>query len=342
MYYWDANRNISIAKDLEKKQGLFSRSRIESRLDSHIDAVFSKLYDLYDGSIIDKARIFFGSNLIEVRYRNNPFCSKAYSLAEFLSLKVENQFDFEPCEEISHDTCTQLFHALNRLRFKDKEYIEGFSVNRYSGNIWAFFSSSSSLMTDHRHFLQYAQIRCSEESISHDQALEQAKLTGSGFYHGDPEFFEIREDLQHLDSKLDKGIDEFSQIALEMLQHHMIFEIQVYLGSGIIRVITPSEPYTTYAFNGLPDFKLAFQHYDKPQMTLPESLENKSLMMPNLRLNRNLVNRAFHVAKQNRLRDENLYLRVFYIDFMYNKILSSFSCGGTRYQSAEDFIQEFS
>ena len=51
MNCWDANRTIPIAKDLEKKQGLFCRSRIESDLDTHIDAVFSKLYDLYDGSM---------------------------------------------------------------------------------------------------------------------------------------------------------------------------------------------------------------------------------------------------------------------------------------------------
>jgi len=342
MNYWDADRNIDIAKDLEKKQGLFCRSRIASELDSHIDEVFSKLYDLYDRSIIDKARIFFGSNLVEVRFRNNPFCPKAFPLQEFLSLKTENQFDFEPCDELQHPECNKLFSALNILRFKEHEYLEGFSVNRFSGNVWAFFCSSSSLITDHQHFLQYATIRSSKKDISHDQALQQAKLLDSGFYHGDPEFFQIREDLKHFNSELDNGMNEFSEIALKMLEQNMIFEIQVYLGSGIIRVITPSEPYTTYAFTGLEEFKNAYHHYNKTPMTLPESLANKNLTMPNLRVNRNLVNQTFHIAKLNRLKDENLYLRVFYIDFMYNKILSSFSCGGTRYQSAEDFINEFS
>ena len=342
MNYWDANRTIAIAKDLEKKEGLFFRSRIESVLDTKIDAVFSKLYDLYDRSIIDKARIFFGSNLVEVRYRNNPFCPKAYPLEDFLALKIENQFDFEPCAELQHDDIIKLFAAFNTLRFKEKEYLEGFSINRFSGNVWAFFSSSSSLITDHNHFLQSSTIRSSNKFISHDQALEQAKLLGSGFFHGDPEFFQIRENLKHLNSELDIGIDEFSDIALNMFKNNMIFEIQVYLGSGIIRVITPSEPYTNYAFAGLQEFKQAALHYDKPPMDLQESLANKNLTMPNLRVNRNLVNQTFHVAKLNRLKDENLYLRVFYIDFMYNKILSSFSCGGTRYQSAEEFIREFS
>jgi len=342
MNYWDANRTIPIAKDLEKKEGLFCRSRIESDLDTKIDAVLDKLYELYDRSIIDKARIFFGSNLVEVRYRNNPFCPKAFPLDEFLALKIENQFDFEPCDELQHENSIKLFSAFNVLRFKEKEYLEGFSINRYSGNVWAFFSSSSSLITDHFDFLKYTTIRSSKISISHDQALKQAKLFGSGFFHGDPEFFKIRENLKHLDSELDKGFKEFSEIALNMLKSNMIFEIQVYLGSGIIRVITPSEPYTNYAFTGLQEFKQASIHYDKQPMDLQESLANKNLTMPNLRVNRNLVNRAFHVAKLNRLKDENLYLRVFYIDFMYNKILSSFSCGGTRYQSAEEFINEFS
>ena len=58
-------------------------------------------------------------------------------------------------------------------------------------------------------------------------------------------------------------------------------------------------------------------------------------------MNRNLVNQAFQVAKNHRLTDENLYLRVFYIDFMYNRILTSFSCGGTRYQKTEKFIEDY-
>jgi hypothetical protein len=76
-------------------------------------------------------------------------------------------------------------------------------------------------------------------------------------------------------------------------------------------------------------------------MTINESLENKDFNRPNLRVNRNLVNQVFQITKKQRLIDENLYLRVFYIDFIYNKILTSFSCGGTRYQQGEQFIADY-
>ena len=76
-------------------------------------------------------------------------------------------------------------------------------------------------------------------------------------------------------------------------------------------------------------------------MNLEQSLKNKNLNRPNLRMNRNLVNKAFMAAKKYRLIDESLYLRVFYIDFIYNHILTSFSCGGTRYQSSEKFIEDY-
>ena len=69
--------------------------------------------------------------------------------------------------------------------------------------------------------------------------------------------------------------------------------------------------------------------------------KNTDFNRPNLRMNRNLVHQAFQIAKNYRLTDENLYLRVFYIDFMYNRILTSFSCGGTRYQKTEKFIDDY-
>ena len=64
---WDTDKEIDIAKDQEKKAGLFLRKRSDSRLDKNIDAVFDKLIVFYERTIIDKARVVFGSNLIEVR-----------------------------------------------------------------------------------------------------------------------------------------------------------------------------------------------------------------------------------------------------------------------------------
>jgi len=336
---WDPHKTIAIAKDIEKKEGLFIRSRLESELDLVMDQVFDKLYDLYERTIIDKARVIFGSNLIEVRYSNNPFCPTAYSLKEFLALEVEHKFDFEICAGIGQENIRNSLLAMKNLRFKQIEYLEGFRLNSFSGNVWAYFSSSSSLITDYQIFLDYQKLRY-DRAISHDEALEKLNLY-KNFYIGDQEFYQKRSQITRYESPLDQQIDEFIDLACNLFENKQIFEIQVYLGSGVIRTITPSEPYTTYAFSGLEEFKIASEYYPGQAMTIDQSLTNKDFNRPNLRMNRNLVHQAFQVTKHHRLADENLYLRVFYIDFMYNKILTSFSCGGTRYQDTEQYIEDY-
>ncbi|MBF0264863.1 MAG: hypothetical protein HQL46_06280 [Gammaproteobacteria bacterium] len=336
---WDPHKSINIAKDIEKKEGLFIRSRLESKLDLKMDLVFDKLYDLYERTIIDKARIIFGSNLIEIRYSNNPFCPTAYTLNEFLELELEHKFDFDICAGINKENIHKSLWAMKNLRFKHTEYLEGFRLNSYSGNVWAYFSSSSSLITDYQVFLNYQKLRYAR-GISHDEALEKLNLY-KNYYIGDQEFYQKRQHFKRYESSLDGQIDEFIDLASKMFENNQIFEIQVYLGSGVIRTITPYEPYTTYAFSGLDELKLASQNYPGQALTMDQSLANKDFSRPNLRMNRNLVHQAFQVTKNHRLTDENLYLRVFYIDFMYNKVLTSFSCGGTRYQDTEEYIEDY-
>ncbi len=338
-YLWNTDKEITIAKDQEKKEGLFFRERSDSELDKKIDTVFDKLYVLYERTIIDKARIIFGSNLIEVRFSNNPFCPKAYYLNDFLELAEENQFDFDICPEINIANIEKSLQAMKNLRFKDKEYLEAFRINSFSGNIWAYFSSSSSLITDYRYFLEYQHIR-SGPRVSHDEALVKMNFSRS-FFRGDKEFFDNRDKVKRRESEMDRSLDQMINIVLKLFKENKIFEIQAYLGSGVIRVITPEEPYTTYAFSGLDEFRLAAKYYKNTPMNLEQSLKNKNLNRPNLRMNRNLVNQAFMAAKKYRQIDESLYLRVFYIDFMYNQILTSFSCGGTRYQKSEKFIEDY-
>lgn len=336
---WNTDKEIEIAKDQEKKEGLFIRKRCESKLDKNIDIIFDKLYDLYERSIIDKARVIFGSDLIELRYSNNPFCPKAYYLDEFLDLPLENRFDFDICSGINVNDIEQSLIAMKNLRFKEKEYLEAFRLNSFSGNIWAHFCSSSSLITGYKDFLNYENIR-SDETISHDAAVQKMNVQ-RGFFQGDKEFYDNRYQLKHQISETDSQIDVFIDTALKLFSEKKIFEIQAYLGSGVLRTITPSEPFTNYPFASVRELKLASENYPKVPMTLEESLKNTQFNRPNLRMNRNLVHKAFQVAKFHRLMDESLYLRVFYIDFIYNQVLTSFSCGGTRYQSSEHFIDDY-
>jgi hypothetical protein len=336
---WDPNHNIEIAKDKEKKQDLFIRKRWESETDRQIDLVFSKLYDFYEYSIIDKARVIFGSNLIELRYSNNPFCPNDHSLGEFLSLEVENQYDFKICEEMDESAIKQCLLALKDLRFQKHEYLEAFRLNSYSGNVWAYFCSSSSLICDYSEFLQYRQIRCTQK-VSHEHALEQLN-PGDHYFLGDREFVDKTATQHRMESEIDNNIDLLIELTLSMFKAKQIFEIQFYMGSGVIRVLTPSDPYTSFAFLGIQELYKASMNYQLKPMTLEQSLKNRNFNRPDLRASKNSVNQAFHVAKMHRLTDENLYLRVFYIDFIYNKVLSSFSCGGTRYQSTQSFIDDY-
>jgi len=61
---------------------------------------------------------------------------------------------------------------MKNLRFKETEYLEGFRLNNYSGNVWAYFSSSSSLITDYQNFLEYQRLRYNRK-ISHDTACRR-------------------------------------------------------------------------------------------------------------------------------------------------------------------------
>ncbi len=342
--YWNPDKDITIAKDKVKKEGLFLRERIPSRLDEQIEPVFQKLLEMYRLDSIHKFRLLFGSNLIEVKFRCDPFCAQQYPLELFLQLDPDSRFGVQECHHLTIGEIAESLEAMKKLRFLPREFIEAYRINSFSGKVWCYFSSASSIIVDNALFLRYVELRTSRGSLSlrHDEALKALKLSdGADYFQGDAEFYLSRQRIFREITDHDVNIDLFNEAALGMFQKNQIFEIQNYLGSGVYRVVPTAEPYTTYAFHTVGEFVTASRYFNKPAMSLDQALENSKLQIPERKSNLLAVAASFEVAKQQRLHDNNLYLRVLYEDFLYDKVLSSFSCGGTRYQRIEDFITEF-
>ena len=314
-HYWDPHRSIPPEKDLVKKDTVWTRERSVSELDHVLD----KLLNMYEKDSIVKARVIFGTNLIELRYRFNPFCSKQYTLDEFLDLDPSTAFDFDDCKSLSLSDIDNSLIAMKSLRFLPQEFIEGSRINSFSSKIWAYLSSATSIIDDNDIFLKYSKLRTKNghNSLNHDQAIELLGLGGENYFVGEKEFHQNRNSLCRMPSNQDLEIDKYNEIIYSMFEKNQIFEVQNYNGSGIIKVLTPENPYVPYAFRSVGELEVAANNYPLTPMTLEEALLNPNLNVPKRQSNIEDISLSFEVAKKNRIYDDTYYLRVIDFDFLF-------------------------
>lgn len=328
----DGDERIFLRDTIKKKHGfLGGRRRSLSYTDAVIGRVFEQLKALVAERRVERFRVVFGSDIVELRFGANPLMPVTLRTDRFLSggdaLKAPV---FDPAKIIPTGQIEPILAKMKQLRDKDRKFLEAFRINACGDDVWVYFSSALSLFGSHRDFLAYTELRDLQEQVN---AEMETLLT----FRGDE--FEHLADLvvREEETLADRHCDEINAKTTELFQQHRIVEFQLYCGSGLIRVIgaddlhTPRH-YTVHQY--LDDRDLARAGPLTWEQGVPTERAPRPQRLPSATLARML-----ELAAKLRSQDDELYLRVLYVDVVNDTVVASFSCGGTYCQTAEEFIE---
>lgn len=314
------NERILMLKDITKKSNGFleTRKRIPSVMDANLEAIFKQISNLQSSlQPISKLRIIPGSDMIEIRYITNPFNTVVYNTEEFLGLDI-NKFQ-APIElnPVPKKEIKSILNGLVKLRERDMNFLEAYRLNSLTSNLWLYFSSSESRMCTGASFL---------EKMRHKSKNVYGVKIGS-----DKEFFLRTEVIRKKLSLADKHEKEILSQTDKLFQEDKIFEFQLYSGSGLIRVLQQSNPYE-HQFFSVEEFLT--------KDLVRNRLEHTSKPNPTININNDRLEEILCRAKNHREDDEHIYLRVFYADLISDKVVISYSCGGTYCLSSKDYLTQ--
>jgi hypothetical protein len=218
---------------------------------------------------------------------------------------------------------------MKELRHMERKFLEAFRINVCGDDIWAYFSSARSLFGNYRDFLAYTELRDEQEKIN----AEMSKLLA---FPGDE--FESLSDwvVRDEESHADQRCDELNAKTIELFQQQRIVEFQLYCGSGLVRVIAGDDLHT-------PKHYTVDQYLQEQDLAHGRKVDLEGGMPPETeprkhRLSTETLAEMLDLATRLRVADNELYLRVLYIDAISDTVVTSFSCGGTYCQTAEEFI----
>lgn len=144
---------------------------------------------------------------------------------------------------------------------------------------------------------------------------------------GDPS---IRENLFNQNrhpSLIDRSIIGVHKTAIKLLKKHGVFHLQIHYASSRISVRTYNDPYydNIHSIDEIENPEL-FLLYPKQQYPDDASVAPKQ------------INQVFDQFEYLRFMDENLYLRTASINIIDGGISLNFSCDGSHYLTAEEFL----
>jgi len=323
---------IFLRDSIKKHHGfLLGRRRKLSYTDALIRSVFDKLHQLSEQHLIERFRVVFGSDIVELRMTANPLLPATYRTDNFLATDFSSlpAPAFDPRQKIPFDEIPTILANLQAWRNKETKFLEAFRLNVCAGDVWAYFSSGQSLFGNYRNVIAYSQLRDEQERVN-------AEMDNLLSFHGDEFERLVNVLVRENDSESDRCFDEINARTAMLMKGRHIFEFQLYCGSGLIRAVTTSDPHTP-------------RHFTVEQYLCDEELEHSEPVVLDQGIppdTRQLTNRLapatlselLDLAVGLRGGDDELYLRVLYVDVVTDTVATSFSCGGTYCQSAEDFI----
>jgi len=323
---------IFLRDSIKKSNGfLRGRRRKLAYTDALIHSVFGKLQQLVEQGLIERFRVVFGSDIVELRLSANPLLPATYRTDQFLAIDFSTLPTpvIDPSKKMPAAKIPEIFARMKDLRLKETRFLEAFRINSCAGSIWAFFSSGQSLFGDHRDFLAYLGLRGEQERVN---AEMDTLLTFSG-----DEFERLANVVvRDQESEADAHFDEINAKTTALMQGRHVFEFQMYCGSGLIRAHTTGEPHTPRHFT-------VQQYLDDRtlEQSVPVILDHgipPDTRQFSNRMSADLLQRLMALAVDLRNGDDELYLRVFYVDVVTNTVVTSFSCGGTYCQTADEFV----
>ena len=328
----DEAGKIFLRDTIKKQHGfLGGRQRHLSYTDAVIPEVFGRLQALVDEGRVERFRVVFGSDIVELHFSGNPllpatFRTDRFLATDFASLPLPA---FDPSRTIPLQRIPDILTRMKELRHMERKFLEAFRINVCGDDIWAYFSSARSLFGNYRDFLAYTELRDEQEKIN----AEMSKLLA---FPGDE--FESLSDwvVRDEESHADQRCDELNAKTIELFQQQRIVEFQLYCGSGLVRVIAGDDLHT-------PKHYTVDQYLQEQDLAHGRKIDLERGMPPEAgprkhRLSTETLAEMLDLATRLRVADNELYLRVLYIDAISDTVVTSFSCGGTYCQTAEEFI----
>jgi hypothetical protein len=326
-------KDIFLRDSIKKNHGFLAwRRRKLSYTDAKLEEVFEKLYCLVESQVIERFRIVFGSDLVQVRFTDNPIAPATYRTDIFLEMDFSKEAapDIYEEDQIPGEHIIDILNAMKILRSKEHRFLEAYRINSFANSIWAYFSSGKSLEGDYQTFLNYTDLRDEHDRVNAEMA---SLLT----FYGDE--FEGLADIvcKEGESDADKYVDEINKKTACLFDEGKIFEFQLYSGSGLIRVITTDDPHSQHHFT-IEQYLSSEDLESLPSYTLNQMMSLEHTQQPN-QIEKDTLKSLLSLAKDLRNGDDELYLRVLYVDALNDMVVSSFSCGGTYCKNAYEFLE---
>lgn len=323
---------IFLRDTIKKSHGfLQGRRRKLAYTDALIHAVFDKLQQLVAQRLVERFRVVFGSDIVELRMSANPLLPATYRTDQFLATDFSTlpPPSIDPAKKMPFADIPEILSKMKELRLKETRFLEAFRINSCAGSIWAFFSSGQSLFGDHRNFLAYFELRDEQERVN-------AEMDTLLAFSGD-EFERLANVVvREQESEADIHFDAINAKTTALMQGRHIFEFQMYCGSGLIRAHTTGEPHTPRHFTVEQYLEDQTLQQSEP-VILDNGIPPDTRQLSN-RMSAETLQRLMDLAVNLRSGDDELYLRVLYVDVVTNTVVTSFSCGGTYCQTAEEFV----
>jgi len=328
----DGAGKIFLRDTIKKQHGfLGGRQRHLSYTDAVIPEVFGRLRTLVAEGRVERFRVVFGSDIVELHFSGNPLLPATFRTDRFLATNFEalQAPAFDPGRTIPLQRIPDILARMKELRHMERKFLEAFRINVCGDDIWAYFSSARSLFGNYQEFLAYTELRDEQEKIN----AEMSKLLA---FPGDE--FESLSDwvVRDEETQADQRCDDINTKTIDLFQQQRIVEFQLYCGSGLVRVISGDDLHT-------PQHYTIDQYLREQDLAHARKVDLEHGMPPETgprkhRLSTETLAEMLDLATRLRVADQELYLRVLYIDAVSDTVVTSFSCGGTYCQTAEEFI----
>ena len=135
---------IFLRDTIKKSHGfLQGRRRKLAYTDALIHSVLDKLRLLVEQRLIERFRVVFGSDIVELRMSANPLLPATYRTDQFLATDFTTlpAPAIDPGKKMPFADIPEILAKVEDLRLRETRFMEAFWINSCAGVIWASFSS---------------------------------------------------------------------------------------------------------------------------------------------------------------------------------------------------------
>lgn len=218
----------------------------------------------------------------------------------------------------------------NRPYLKNNLPLRGVMLSSVYESMLTHGQCVSALQAVHRGEVQLGFIAA---DFTIDALLADARLVAPDLhyqqYRGDPAVRGTLFMQQRIQSRMDEHIDAALETIFRLITEHGVFHVKIHFSSGRVSLWPYDDPYS-YRIHVVdevidPDLPLYYPMHEYPERA---------------RITPKQVRQALEMFRQLRFADETIYLRSASVNIVNGMLGLTFSCDGSHYLQAEEFLEK--